>query len=281
MSGPAPYVVRTPENVVFEYELAGPATRASAWLVDRVVVGMASAAMGTAVQLFDLLADGLGAAVWLVVYFVLDWGYHACCEWRWGKTAGKALLGVRVMSDRGLGITFGQSVVRNLFRLLDSLPGVYLVGGVLAATDPFHRRAGDLAAGTVVVTEPARRSMKGLLTPTHATQAGQAGTAGSAAPAGRIAALDDAAAARVRRRVTGAQRDAIVALALRREELDLPVRVELFSSLSGAVQGPLGLPRPAGMSPENHVLRIAAALIEAPADDQRAWSRLASVPKAP
>ena len=250
------YVVTTPENVVFEYELAGPAARASAWLLDRVAVGMASAGLGTLIQLIDAVVDGLGAALWLVVYFVLDWGYHAVCEWRWGKTPGKAFLGLRVMSDRGLRITFGQSVVRNLFRILDSLPGVYGVGGLLSATDPAARRAGDLAAGTVVVRDPPRRSFKGLVAPSR-TAAQSHPTAQEA----RVAPLPDADAARVRRRITAAQRDAVLALVLRREELDLPVRVDLFASLAAALKPPLGIPHPAGLSAENFVLRVAAALV--------------------
>ncbi len=241
------YVVRTPENVVFEYELAGPASRASAWLLDRIVVLMLSAGAGAAVQLFEFVVEGLGAALWLVVYFVLDWGFHAVCEWRWGKTPGKAFLGLRVMSDRGLRITFGQSVVRNVFRVLDSLPGIYLLGGTVAATDPRVRRLGDLAAGTVVVRDPPRRSLKGLLAPARG------GT-------GRVAAMPAAEAARVRRRITAPARDAVLALALRREELELPVRVDLFSDLSRVLQAQLGLPRAAGLSAENHVLRVAAAL---------------------
>jgi uncharacterized RDD family membrane protein YckC len=241
------YVVRTPENVVFEYEIAGPATRANAWLLDRLIVGAATGAAGAAVQLVDGIAEGLGSALWLVVYFVLDWGYHAGFEWRWGKTPGKSLMGLRVMSDRGLRITFGQSAVRNIFRILDSLPGVYLLGGAVAATDSLGRRTGDVAAGTLVVREPPRRSIKGLVSP------GRGRT-------GRVAPLADADAARVRRRITPAQRDAVLALSIRREELDLPVRVGLFRDLSEVLQERLGVPRSAGLSPENHVLRIAAAL---------------------
>lgn len=243
------HLVRTPEHAVFAYDLAGPASRAAAWLFDRVIVLGAAAASGVVLSVTEALSEGLGIALFLVVYFVLDWGYHVVFEWHNGRTPGKALVGLRVLSERGLRLTIGQSMVRNLFRLIDMLPVLYLAGGALTVRDRLGRRLGDLAAGAVVVRD--RRT-------------GRPGVLGRLSDPGRVGALPAEEAARARRRATPAERDAVLALALRREDLDLPVRVFLFEILSDHLRDRLGLPRPPGLSPENHVLRLAAALAAAP-----------------
>ena len=243
------YRVRTPENVVFEFATAGPAARACAWGLDRVLVVMATVAAGVALSLVEAVAAGLGSALFLVVYFTLDWGYHVAMEWRSaGRTVGKRIMGLRVMSDRGLRITFGQAVLRNLLRAVDGLPILYLLGGGLALVEPYGRRLGDLAAGTLVV-RVGRRPLPAAVMPANAPQNPW---------------LNDAEATRrIHHRITVDEREAIVTLALRREELDLPVRLRLMAEASAHLEGRLGLPRPDSLSHENYTLNVAAILLGA------------------
>ncbi len=134
------YVIRTPENVTFEFELAGVASRALAWLIDVLVMFVLIA---TAIQVlgsFMPVAGGLAAAVILVAVFLVQWWYTALLEWLWGgQTIGKRIVGLRTLSERGVRIDFTQSVVRNLVRIVDLLPAVYLTGGVSALLDPHQR----------------------------------------------------------------------------------------------------------------------------------------------
>ena len=51
-------------------------------------------------------------------------------------------------------MTFRASALRNLVRLVDVLPGFYLVGAVAIFATHRNQRLGDLAAGTLVVREP-------------------------------------------------------------------------------------------------------------------------------
>ena len=53
----------------------------------------------------------------------------------------------------GLNLTFSQILVRNLVRLVDMLPGGYLLGGCFALFTSKGQRLGDIAAGTVVISQ--------------------------------------------------------------------------------------------------------------------------------
>lgn len=150
----------TPERIVFQYPLAGPFHRALAYLVDRgLTLGLAFA--GLIVAMAVTLGSPAGLGVFLVGYFVLDWGYTTSCEAFFnGRTLGKRAVGIRVVTDQGVPITGAQAVVRNVVGATDGLlPFFYLTGlSSMLLTSKFQR-LGDLAAGTmVVVEERVRRS---------------------------------------------------------------------------------------------------------------------------
>lgn len=147
--------VETPENVVLNYQLAGPAVRCAAYLIDLVVRIGLMVILGIAMG----LAGGFISAVFLgflmVVFFVVDWFYYVVseCFFR-GKSIGKHAMGLRVIQDRGYPINFWSSCLRNLLRAADSWP--YLlhgVGFVSILLTKNGQRLGDLVAGTVVITE--------------------------------------------------------------------------------------------------------------------------------
>jgi uncharacterized RDD family membrane protein YckC len=160
--------IETPENVVLTYQLAGPAARLGAYLLDLCVrlliwgIGlMLMAAM-------SLSLPGLGFGTFLVVWFLAEWAYYVVLEWGFsGKSIGKAALGLRVIHERGHPITLWSAMLRNLLRAADGLPlvivplnpvfrlelPVYGVGLLSMALSGRFQRLGDLAAGTVVISE--------------------------------------------------------------------------------------------------------------------------------
>lgn len=85
---------------------------------------------------------------WLALVWVT---YYAVFEGLFGATLGKRAAGVRVTDLNGHRIGWQASIVRNLARLIDVLPFVYLLGGILTLATRHHQRLGDLIAGTVVV----------------------------------------------------------------------------------------------------------------------------------
>src|ERR1700693_1368450 len=91
----------------------------------------------------------LGAAGAILMGFL----YHWLLEGAFGATMGKAIVGVRVLNQRGGMPGLRSSAVRNVLRLLEAI-GFYLLGFFVAVVSPARRRIGDYAAQTVVLEQP-------------------------------------------------------------------------------------------------------------------------------
>ena len=77
--------------------------------------------------------------------------YFTVAEGATGRTLGKAILGIEVRGENGGAITWKQSVVRNVARLVDEMPFFYLLGLVSILIGPRGQRVGDRFARTLVV----------------------------------------------------------------------------------------------------------------------------------
>jgi uncharacterized RDD family membrane protein YckC len=99
---------------------------------------------------FGFNLHGGAALVWLVLAF----GYWIVCEWFFGTTLGKRIFSIRVVGPDGARPTFGQSLLRNVLRVVDGFPYAlpYLVGFVVAKSNGERQRLGDMLARTQVVT---------------------------------------------------------------------------------------------------------------------------------
>jgi uncharacterized RDD family membrane protein YckC len=151
----------TPERIVFRYPLAGPFRRFCAYLID-FALWLVLVVAATIVSLLLSLGSESGLGLALVAYFVLTWGYGATCEGLFnGQTLGKRMVGIRVVSDRGVPITGAQAVLRNLVGVVDGmLPFFFLLGLSSMVLSRKFQRLGDLAAGTMVVIEERRRRVR-------------------------------------------------------------------------------------------------------------------------
>jgi uncharacterized RDD family membrane protein YckC len=147
----------TPERIVFEYPLAGPFPRFCAYLIDQVCVLLIFLASVVALLVLSLGSES-SVGLMLVVYFLLSWGYGAFMEGVFnGRTIGKSLTGLRVVTARGVPVSGVQAIVRNVVGAFDGLiPGVYLPGLASMFLTRKFQRLGDLAAGTMVVREERR-----------------------------------------------------------------------------------------------------------------------------
>jgi uncharacterized RDD family membrane protein YckC len=88
-------------------------------------------------------------------FLVVEFVYFFVCELRNGRTVGKRIFHVRVVATDGGRITWRQIATRNLVRIADALPLLY-VSGLLSMikTGPSRRqRMGDVAAKTTVVLD--------------------------------------------------------------------------------------------------------------------------------
>lgn len=148
-------MLRTPEGVGFEVTIAGLGSRAFGAVIDTLVQVVLAAIVGSGSQgTFE--EGGLGSAFVVVLIFVLIFGYYALCEAIFkGRTLGKRMTGLRVVSDQGLPASTRQILVRNLVRIVDFMPFFYIIGITGILTSNRSQRLGDLAAGTIVIVEPA------------------------------------------------------------------------------------------------------------------------------
>lgn len=155
--------VATAEGVELEVEVAGVAARGLAAMVDlflqaAVVVPLVlllpppllSGRPAGEVQTGPTLARV--AVLALVVVVVTSLVAELALR---GATPGKRLVGIRVVDAAGETPDTAALLVRNVLRLVDVLPGPYGVGLLTMGLSSRWRRLGDLAAGTLVVVEPA------------------------------------------------------------------------------------------------------------------------------
>lgn len=70
-----------------------------------------------------------------------------------GQTPGKRVIKLRVVQDSGSSATFLQVLIRNILRVIDSLPTLYAIGILSVLLNKKNQRLGDVAAGTVVIRE--------------------------------------------------------------------------------------------------------------------------------
>jgi uncharacterized membrane protein SpoIIM required for sporulation/uncharacterized RDD family membrane protein YckC len=158
--------IETPEQTVLSYTLAGVGSRASAALLDLIVLVILE--LTIAVLLSETASVFFGrssgaqrmSSAWVIavvglIAFALMWGYYVFFEAIWdGQTPGKRVLNIRVVQDGGYTVSFGASAVRNLVRFVDIQPiPMYGVGLVSMMISKSGKRLGDIVAGTIVVHE--------------------------------------------------------------------------------------------------------------------------------
>ncbi len=170
--------VVTPENIAFEYQLAGPFRRLPAYLIDivvrwglilalMIVFGFAAGILGIA----SVFGGSLMMAVWIVFVFLISWFYGTTMEAYFnGRTVGKWACGIRVIDIDGRPVSGRSALLRNLIRVADmapvaalsqfveDTPPIFLIstGMVGLSSMVFTRRMqrlGDLIAGTMVIVD--------------------------------------------------------------------------------------------------------------------------------
>jgi uncharacterized RDD family membrane protein YckC len=164
--------IQTPENIVFDYQIAGIGSRFLATLLDTILVGLLQLVVILVLVLIikaydgSIFADPLSAwvlAIFGLITAVFYWGYYVFFEMLWnGQSPGKRWVGLRVIRSDGTPITLSESLIRNLARLVDFLPAAYGIGIITMFIDKQSRRLGDLAAGTLVVQDRAPISIQSL-----------------------------------------------------------------------------------------------------------------------
>tara|TARA_R110002049_G_scaffold47902_1_gene138430 strand:- start:144533 stop:145528 length:996 start_codon:yes stop_codon:yes gene_type:complete len=167
--------VVTPENIAFEYQLAGPFRRLPAYLIDIAIRWFFLGILFFVAVMFLNFAGGFGGPFFVaggfITYFLVSWFYGTILETYFnGRTVGKWACGIRVIDIEGRPINGSRALIRNLLRIADfwplaapsqfssEIPPMMIIptGMVALVTIIMTRRMqrlGDLAAGTMVIVD--------------------------------------------------------------------------------------------------------------------------------
>ncbi len=235
----------TPEAVSLTVDVAGLGSRMIAAIIDTAIQVVAIVRLSF---LFTALAEtanggGPGTAlvvIFLVVLFVLTWGYYPLFEGLWeGRTPGKRAQRLRVVRVDGQPVTIGPVLVRNLLRIVDFLPFYYVIGVISMILSKRSQRLGDLAAGTIVVRE---RSMPVPVPLVLAPSEWRSHTAELVDSSG----------------LTEREYGLVRSFLERRASMDESARRSLAAKLADAFRARLG-PGPPGTDPETYLAALAQA----------------------
>lgn len=153
----------TPDAVALQLPLATVGSRGAAYLLDQGIVSVGLLAIGAAELAFGItgfVPGWLGLALLLLLAFVLQFGYWVAFETLWrGRTPGKAALGLRVVTVEGAAVGVRHAAIRVTTGLFELQATLGLIAVVTAFVSRRSQRLGDLAAGTIVVTERRRAAM--------------------------------------------------------------------------------------------------------------------------
>jgi uncharacterized RDD family membrane protein YckC len=158
-------VVDSVTGVDLTVPVAGPGARCYAFLIDWLIrTVLFTAWYGVAALIYNgrwsfiapltpdakwfVLVVTPAAAIYFLYHIVLEIAMH-------GRTPGKRMAGVRIITRDGNSPGMGALLTRNVFRLVDSLPVFYGIGLVATLITKDHVRVGDMAAGTLLAYERA------------------------------------------------------------------------------------------------------------------------------
>ena len=144
----------TPEGVALELILAGLGSRFLARLLDTLIQIGVILALAFGIGAAGTSRSGVLTAVVIVLVFLIIFAYDIAFETlNHGRTLGKQAAGIRVVGPTGEPVRFLASAIRNIARILDFLPALYLIGTISIIATAHGQRVGDLAAGTLVMRD--------------------------------------------------------------------------------------------------------------------------------
>jgi len=148
--------IQSSELLFLEGELAGFGSRAYAFTIDFIIRVLLTICL---YYLLFALPSFLGQTAStrqsftvlsiIGLFFV---AYPVIFENLWsGKTVGKYIVGIRVIKEDGSRVCLIDTLIRNILRIIDSLPFGYCLGMCSIYFDRQNRRLGDILAETIVV----------------------------------------------------------------------------------------------------------------------------------
>ena len=125
--------------------------------IDMILLWIVTAIISIPFGIMALIGSQFGSPIgWLIggpqlLAFVSWMLYFSYFESTSGQTLGKRMMTIKVVDESGGSLDGRRIVVRNILRIVDWLPFLYIIGFILLSTSNGKQRLGDIAAKTVVV----------------------------------------------------------------------------------------------------------------------------------
>jgi uncharacterized RDD family membrane protein YckC len=170
MQTPDQFQFETPENIRISYAAAGLGSRFVAWVIDQLLVFLLLTVLIVALLFAGIGADSLSgfgelvddgasgdsramiyaAGIAVLVFGLGSFLYYGVSEYLYrGQTIGKRNQSLRVVKADGFALDGASVFLRNLFRVIDHIPALWVVPLVSGKS----QRLGDMVAGTLVVSD--------------------------------------------------------------------------------------------------------------------------------
>lgn len=136
--------ITTSHNIVVRFELASLMQRILAFFIDIFIL-----------CIFSGIVAIVGSEVlyWLIIFPVVAF-YHLAFEiFYQGRSIGKKLLKIRVVSLEGRTAKLNDYLVRWVFRLIEVVPALGSIAIIFIVSSEKNQRIGDMLANTTVVKE--------------------------------------------------------------------------------------------------------------------------------
>lgn len=232
--------------MLLEFSEAGLGSRSLAFLIDLGVRGALLYGVFLALGAAGFVLDETVVVVALIAAtFAVLLVYPVVCETIWnGRTPGKMVVGLRVVTVEGAPVRFRHAAIRSGLGIVDFVVGAGSIAILSALATRQSQRLGDLAAGTIVIRErqAAAFSQPIVFRPPPGWEA-------------YTASLD----------VSGLRDDHYILIRsflLRVGQLRPSARADRGNELAAAVARRIGADLPAGTQPEPFLIAVAAAYQE-------------------
>jgi len=142
--------------------LASLGSRIIAGIIDYIIIGIiAGIIFFVAFAPFFMSSGRMGGMMpgfgwrWLsgmfLIQFLLWLVYFTYFEGTSGQTIGKKVAHIKVVKNDESKCDVGSALIRNILRIIDHLPFIYILGMILIAATNKKQRLGDMLAKTIVV----------------------------------------------------------------------------------------------------------------------------------
>lgn len=149
--------IRTSQNVVIDYELAGLKDRFLAMFIDLIITTILTFIVLNLVMasISDQANVEEGGHInWILGFMGLVFllGYHLICEITMkGQSVGKKAVGIKVVRLDGKEANLSDYLARVVFLLIDFVLSLGVLGALLISSSAKGQRLGDMTAHTTVI----------------------------------------------------------------------------------------------------------------------------------